>query len=84
MYYVYCLISLKNAKLYIGYTTDLKKRFRDHNEGKGGSFTSKNGPWKLIFYEAFLCKEDAQSAEKYYKTGFGRSTMKKKLSNYFS
>lgn len=25
MFYVYCLISLKNSKRYIGYTSDLKK-----------------------------------------------------------
>jgi len=82
MYYTYCLQSQKNEKLYIGYTADLRKRFRDHNENKGGSFTSKNGPWKLVYYEAFLDKKDAQAAEKYYKTGYGRTTMQKKLTNY--
>ena len=82
MYYSYCLQSLKNGKLYIGSTSDLKKRFKYHNKGLGGDFTSKNKPWKLIYYEAFLEKKDAQSAERYYKTGFGRGTIKKKLSFY--
>jgi len=82
MYYVYCLESLKNNKLYIGYTSDLKKRFTDHNNKEGGDFTSKNGPWKLVYYEAYLKKEDAQSAEKYYKTGTGRIIIKRKLEYY--
>ena len=82
MYYVYCLRSQKNNKLYIRYTSDLKKRFRDHNDGKGGDFTSKNGPWKLIYYEAFINAKDARDAERYYKTGFGRLAIQKKLSDY--
>lgn len=82
MYYVYCLHSQKNSKFYIGYTADLRKRVKDHNDGIGGDFTSKNGPWKLVYYEAFFDKTDAGKAEKYYKTGFGRSTMQKKLSSY--
>jgi predicted GIY-YIG superfamily endonuclease len=43
MYYVYCLESQKNSTLYIGYTTDLKKRFADHNDGKRGDFCSGCG-----------------------------------------
>ena len=83
MYYLYCLESLKNHKLYIGFTTDLKKRFVDHNNGDGGNFTSHNRPWKLIYYEAYCEKKDAQSAEEYYKTGQGRGILRKKLQNYF-
>ena len=57
MYYVYCLESIKCDKLYIGKTGNLKKRYKEHNSKRGGEFTSKNGPWKLIFYEAFLSKK---------------------------
>ena len=69
--------------MYIGYTADLKERFTDHNNKKGGDFTSKNGPWKLLYYEAYYAKKDAQNAEKYYKTGAGRAIIKHKLQNYF-
>ena len=82
MYYVYCLESQKNFKLYIGYTSDLKKRLQDHNDQIGGDFTSKNGPWKLIYYEAYITKNDAMAQEQYYKTGFGRETLKKKIKIY--
>ncbi len=83
MYYVYFLESLKNSKHYIGYTDDLKRRFKEHNEKRGSEFTSKNGPWKLIFYEAHINEQDAREMERFYKTGYGREVLKGKLKNYF-
>ena len=82
MFYTYCPESLKNKRLYIGYSEDLKRRFKEHNEKKGGDHTSKNGPWKLIFYEAHVDKKDAREMEKFYKSGYGREVMKEKLKNY--
>ena len=82
MFYVYCLQSQTNDKIYVGSTSDLKKRFADHNNKLGGDFTSRNGPWKLVYYEAYLSKKDAMTQEKYYKTGFGRDTLKKKMDEY--
>ncbi len=84
MYYTHCLQSIKNNRLYIGYTSDLKRRFEEHNTKIGGDFTSKNGPWKLIFYEAFIDKKDAEKQERFYKKGCGREVLKNKLQNYFS
>ncbi len=34
MYHVYILKSLKDFKLYIGRTDDLKRRFAEHKNGK--------------------------------------------------
>ena len=82
MYYTYCLESLRHIKLYIGYTDDLSSRFNEHNTGRGGDYTSKNGPWKLIFYESHINKKDAQAMEKFYKTGYGREVLRGKLKNY--
>lgn len=84
MFYAYCLQSLKNGKLYIGYTGDLKKRFAEHNKKSGGSFTRKNCPWKLIFYEAYVDKRDAQAMEQFYKSGYGREVLKGKLNYYLT
>ena len=84
MFYIYCLQSTKTKKLYIGYTNDLKRRFTEHNSKQGGDYTSKNGPWKLIFYEAHLNKLDAMNMEKFYKTGYGREVLKQKLKNYLN
>jgi putative endonuclease len=75
MYYVYILSSEKLNKKYIGSTEDLKDRIRRHNS-KGSKFTSVGVPWKLIYYEGFLNKDDALREEKFLKTGKGRQTLK--------
>lgn len=33
-YYVYVLRSYKDDRWYVGFTTDLRKRFKEYNEGK--------------------------------------------------
>jgi putative endonuclease len=82
MFYVYVLQSVKFDKKYIGFTDDLKRRFEEHNSKKGGDFTRKNGPWKLIFYECHINKRDAQEMEQFYKSGYGREVLQKKLQHY--
>ena len=72
----------KNGKLYYGFTDNLKRRIREHRLGNS-NFTSKNGIFDLIFYEAYINKADAQLAEKYFKTGHGREVLKDKVKNYF-
>jgi len=79
-YYVYILQSQKNNSLYIGYTADLKKRFRDHNSGKSKA-TKPFIPYKLIFYEMFLDRIDAKNREIYLKSGYGRKTIKTMIKN---
>jgi putative endonuclease len=81
-YYVYILQSQKDKSLYIGYTADLRKRVKEHNAGKSLA-TKPFRPYRLIFYEAFLNKTDAQNREKYLKSGYGRKTLKKMLTKYF-
>ena len=78
--YVYILKSLKNDSFYIGYTTDLKRRFKQHNNGESQA-TKPFRPYKLIFYEAFLNKTDAKNREIYLKSGYGRKTINKLLKN---
>lgn len=80
-YYVYILESLKNNSLYIGYTSDLKERFKQHNLGMNRA-TKPFIPYKLIFYEAFLNRVDAKKREVYLKSGYGRKTIKTMLSKY--
>jgi putative endonuclease len=75
MYYVYILESLKNGKLYKGFTNDLKRRIEEHKRGKS-IFTKNNGPWVLVYYEAFKNKIDAQNEEKFLKSGKGKERIK--------
>ena len=78
MYNTYVLESKKDTNLYIGWTNDLKERYKKHNEGKVES-TKNRRPLKLIYYEACLSKQDAIKREKYFKTGFGRRFLKNRL-----
>ncbi len=79
MFYTYILYSVKTGILYCGSSSDLKQRLKDHNDGRGGSYTKKHRPFKLLFYEAFLAEEDALKQEKFYKSGYGREVLHAKI-----
>ncbi|MFC1613129.1 GIY-YIG nuclease family protein [Patescibacteria group bacterium] len=75
-FYVYVLKSKKKLnQSYVGYTTDLKVRYKQHNSGNVKS-TKLYCPWELIFYEAYKSKKDAKRREKYFKTTKGRKALK--------
>ncbi len=78
MFYVYILQSLKDKRLYVGYSHDLKKRIGEHNRGNVKS-TSTRRPLKLICYEAYLTKKEAIAREEYLKGSDGRKDIKKRL-----
>jgi putative endonuclease len=80
MHYVYILKSQRNGKLYKGLTNDLKRRFEEHNCGKS-EFTRNNGPWRLVYYEAFASEEDARAEEMFLKSGKGKERIKYLLKN---
>ena len=82
MFYVYILLSQKDRKRYIGYTSDLKKRLDEHNNGLVLS-TKHRRPVKLIYYEACLNVEDAKRREKYLKSQWGCKFINKRLKNYY-
>ena len=69
-HYVYILHSLKDKKLYIGLTNNLKKRLQQHARGEVTS-TKNRRFLKLIHYEYFISKTDAEAREIYLKSGYG-------------
>lgn len=72
-YYVYILRSLNFSKqTYIGFTSDLKKRIKKHNEG-GSPHTSKYKPWQIENAISFREKAKALQFEKYLKSHSGRA-----------
>ena len=75
MYYVYILQSEKNKRLYKGVTNDLQRRLKEHNAGSV-PYTSNLIPWKLVYYEAFIDKQDASREERFLKSGKGRDRVK--------
>lgn len=74
-YYVYVLRSLKDRKLYIGYTNDVDERLKAHNAGQNVS-TAKRRPFKLIFFEGFLTADEARRREAYFKTTKGKVALR--------
>jgi len=79
-YFVYILFSHKDKKIYIGYSTDLKKRIKRHISGKVPA-TKKRRPLELIHYEVFKNKKDAKAREIYLKSGNGRKQLKQSIKN---
>jgi len=64
MYYVYLIVSkIKNKTTsYVGYTNDIKKRVKQHNESKGAKFT-KGKKWNLVYYKGYDKKNIAMKEE---------------------
>lgn len=81
-YYTYIIRSLKNNSLYIGYSSDLKKRLERHNKGLNKA-TKPFIPYELIHYGAFLNRIDAKRRELYLKSGWGLKSIQKMLERYF-
>ncbi len=80
-YYNYIIQSLKDKKWYTGIANDLRKRFKEHNQGKALS-TKGRGPFKPIYYEACLNKNDAAAREIFLKTGMGKRYLKNRLKRF--
>ena len=79
MYYVYLIESLSaQRERYVGITTNLKQRLREHNLGSS-SHTSKFKPWKLITYVAFTDQAKAEAFERYLKSGSGHAFARRRL-----
>jgi putative endonuclease len=80
-FWVYVLESLKDGKLYIGYTANLKRRLEEHK--KGQSFATKfRLPFKTIYLEACLNQQDAKRREHYLKGTQGRRFLGLRLLEY--
>ena len=79
MFYVYILRSINNpSQTYIGYTTNLKVRFNQHNKGSS-PHTEKFLPWTLEWYCAFPDKGKALKFETYLKSHSGEAFLSKRL-----
>ena len=75
-YYVYVL-RLRNNKYYVGYSSDLRTRLKDHQRRKVQS--TKNLTPELTFYAAFKNRRKAQGFEKYLKSSSGFAFRNKRL-----
>lgn len=80
-YYIYVLYSLKDQKMYTGYTNDLRSRFDQHQSGKVKS-TRNRRPLKLIYFEGCLNQQDATHREKYLKSYHGKMFLGNRLKKW--
>ena len=81
MYYVYILKSLKDKKLYIGFSSNLETRYEEHSKGLVYS-TKTRRPLELIYYEAYQSEKDARIREmklKQHKNSY--KELKKRIDN---
>ena len=62
MNYTYILKCSDNT-LYTGWTNNLEKRIKDHNDGNGAKYTKARRPVELIYFEQFETKEEAMKRE---------------------
>lgn len=74
MHYVYVL-KCGDSKLYTGYTSDLKKRLRRHENAEVPS-TKTRLPVRLVFYEALLSPKDARRREAHLKSTAGKRALR--------
>ncbi len=58
------MVRCKDGSLYTGWTTDLEKRLKAHNEGTAGAkYTRSRRPVTLAYAETFATPEEAMSRE---------------------
>ena len=83
MFYVYVLQSEFDKKYYTGFSKNLKKRIKMHNNGEVAS-TKGRKPFKLVYFEGSLNRSDALHREKYLKSTYGKRYIKNRLKNYLN
>ncbi|PKP31852.1 MAG: endonuclease [Bacteroidetes bacterium HGW-Bacteroidetes-16] len=76
MYYVYAIVSEVDQRIYVGFTTDVEKRLKEHYSGKTTS-TKGPRPWNILVVEEVTSREEARKREKYLKSGIGKEYLKK-------
>lgn len=67
-HFVYVIKCCQNAgdRTYVGWTTDLERRVKAHNAGKGAKNT-RGRTWELIYAEKYNTRTDAMQREWYLK-----------------
>ena len=62
MWYLY-ITQNANGAFYTGVTNNLEKRLKEHFEGKGGRYTRRNRPERLLYTEQFDSRDKAEERE---------------------
>lgn len=62
MNYTY-LVRCSDNSLYAGWTNDIEKRLKAHNDGTGAKYTKSRRPVTLAYFETFETKSEAMKRE---------------------
>ena len=62
MAYTY-ILRCRDGSYYCGWTQDVGRRLREHNEGKAAKYTRGRGPVKLVYKKEHPTKEEAMQQE---------------------
>ena len=65
--HTFYVLECKDGSYYAGYTNDLVKRLKVHNEGKGAKYTRAKRPVTCIYSELYETKQEAMQAEYAFK-----------------
>jgi putative endonuclease len=76
-YYVYVLKN-SEGRIYVGFTTNLEKRVRQHQANEGG-WTRNRGPWELVYHESFEKRFEAIKRERNLKRGQTNKRLRNEL-----
>jgi putative endonuclease len=61
-YHVY-ILECRDGTLYTGIATNVKRRFKEHLEGKGAKYTKSRGVKKILFQEKWKDRSSALKRE---------------------
>ena len=57
------MLRCADGSLYTGITTDLTRRVKKHEEGKGARYTNGRGPFQLVYQEFHENRAEASKRE---------------------
>ncbi len=80
---VYVLRSLRNGRHYVGFTSrSLEQRLEEHNRGYPKGWSSRNGPFEVVYQETQESEGEARARERFLEGGGGREWLRARLAAY--
>lgn len=65
--HLFYVLECNDGSYYAGYTNNLERRLRLHNEGKGAKYTRAKRPVRCIYFEQYTTKREAMQMEYHFK-----------------
>jgi putative endonuclease len=75
MFFVYALRSETRNYIYVGLTSNIARRIKEHNLGYERT-TKPYAPFRLLLVEELATRFEARNREKYLKSGKGKEFLK--------